>query len=331
VTLQQQELQALITEIDAILGKNHSRLSRAAAKEIDHHRQLFTRVKEHLVEPQIEPPPTLDSPTLPAIAEEPSLAASQVLKALLEEMQYLRGQTLQILTPLQTEVSSLRQQREALLSEVQELQQQRLAQAASSDPDQLPRPWQQALNRLTDHLDSYLTDRLDGAVKRLEASTANSYLLSQSPQEGITLDQQPGLLSPEQRLHYLQQVQTETDQLVRNLDLSLRTVFETLHQTLYGYQDSLHQGLHQMHSLGQQGEALFTTLVNHLSQGFTPNPRAAQKIAAVGPSRQPEPALSAPTPLPVIPTFTPPAVLPPYPAPLNRWIGIACKEAWRRT
>lgn len=273
MTLQQQELQVLIAEIDAILGKTNPRRSRTAAKEIDQHRQLLTRAKEHLLETQPEvpsdPSASLTSDAAITLADAPSLAASQVLQALLEEMQYLRGQTLQILTPLETEVASLRQQRETLTKEIQELQEQHLAQQVITDPDRLPGPWQRALDQLTSHLDSYLANQVDGVVKRLETCTANNYLLSQSAQQEITLEQPEGL-SPEQRLRYLQQVQSETDQLVKNLDLSLRTVFEALHQTLYGYQASLNQGLDQMHSLGQQGEALLSTLVNQLAQRLTP-------------------------------------------------------------
>ncbi len=294
MTLQQQELQTLIAEIDAILGKTNSRRSRAAAKEIDHHRQVFARVKDHLVASQTEPPQTDD---LGVPDQGPSIAASQVLKALLEEMQYLRGQTLQILTPLQTEVTTLRQQREALLKEVQELQQQRLAQQVISDPERLPGPWQQALDQLTNHLDGYLAGQVDQAVRRLETSTANSYLLSQYPEAGMG-SAHPDALSPEQRLRYLQQVQSETDHLVRNLDLSLRAVFETLHQTLYGHQQSLSQGLTKMHSLGQQGEVLLTTLVNQLAQRLTPDTRIDLDPRSPIPSLQPEPSHSASAILP---------------------------------
>ncbi|MFZ4639896.1 MAG: hypothetical protein ACOYMP_05785 [Nodosilinea sp.] len=298
MTLQQQELQTLIAEIDAILGKTNSRRSRAAAKEIDHHRQVFARVKDHLVASQTELPQTGNLGPAPGVPDQgPSIAASQVLNALLEEMQYLRGQTLQILTPLQTEVTTLRQQREALLKEVQELQQQRLAQQVISDPERLPGPWQQALDQLTDHLDRYLAGQVDQAVRRLETSTANSYLLSQYPETGMGSDQSNSL-NPEQRLRYLQQVQTETDNLVRNLDLSLRALFETLHQTLYGHQQSLSQGLTKMHSLGQQGEVLFTTLVNQLAQRLTPDTRIDLDPRSPIPSLQPEPSRSAPAILP---------------------------------
>jgi hypothetical protein len=50
------------------------------------------------------------------------------------------------------------------------------------------------------------------------------------------------------------------------LDQSLRSVFDTLQQSIYSYQNSLNQGLNQMHTLGQQGELMFSALVNHLGQ-----------------------------------------------------------------
>jgi hypothetical protein len=74
------------------------------------------------------------SPETP-LGDATATAASQVLNALLQEMQYLRGQTQQILTPLETEVATLRQQRETLLAEVQQLQQQRLQGQVSVTSD----------------------------------------------------------------------------------------------------------------------------------------------------------------------------------------------------
>ena len=61
-------------------------------------------------------------------------------------------------------------------------------------------------------------------------------------------------------------MQVQSDQLMLGLDQSLRTVFDTLQQSLYTYQDSLNQGLNQMHTLGRQGELVVSALVNHLGQ-----------------------------------------------------------------
>ena len=135
MTVQRQQLEALIAEIDATLGEAAPKLPWVMSSATQQQRQLLAKARACLAQMQADPQ-GMDS--LPAGAaglpgDATSQAASQVLNALLQEMQYLRGQTLQILTPLQNEVSALRQQRETLLLEVQQLQQQRL-EAAQGNP-----------------------------------------------------------------------------------------------------------------------------------------------------------------------------------------------------
>ncbi|PSN76100.1 hypothetical protein C8B47_29110, partial [filamentous cyanobacterium CCP4] len=84
--------------------------------------------------------------------------------------------------------------------------------------------------------------------------------------EGAEPDPDAPGLTPTQRLEFLKQIQAQSDQVMRGLDQSLRSVFETLQQSIYSYQNSLNQGLNQMHTLGQQGELMFSALVNHLGQ-----------------------------------------------------------------
>lgn len=290
MTVQRQQLEALIAEIDATLGEAAPKLPWVMSSATQQQRQLLAKARACLAQMQADPQ-GMDS--LPAGAaglpgDATSQAASQVLNALLQEMQYLRGQTLQILTPLQNEVSALRQQRETLLLEVQQLQQQRL-EAAQGNPLLSPGLWERTLADLTQHLDAHLAGQVEQAVRRLETSVSNNYLLSQSAPDDPSIAEGLGELSPAQRLAYLQQIQAQTDDLIRNLDLSLRAVFDALQQSVYSYQDSLNQGLNKMHTLGQQGEMMFSALVNHVAQrmnqealaylespGRTPPPRTAR-------------------------------------------------------
>lgn len=146
---------------------------------------------------------------------------------------------------------------------MRQLQQQRLE--ASQTAGALPAGrWEDLLQQLTRHLDTHLAGQVDQAVHRLEASVTSNYLLSQAPAD--TGEADLGELTPAQRLEYLRHIQSQTDDLVRNLDLSLRAVFDALQQSVYSYQDSLNQGLNKMHTLGQQGEMMFSALVNHLAQ-----------------------------------------------------------------
>ncbi len=265
--MQRQQLEALIAEIDATLGEASPKLPWVMSSATQQQRQLLAKARACLAQMQAEPQ-TLERSAvvdLAASGDTTSQAASQVLNALLQEMQYLRGQTLQILTPLQNEVSALRQQRETLLREVQQLQQQRL-EAAQGNPLLSPGRWEEAMGNLTQHLEAHLSGQVEQAVRRLETSVANNYLLNQAPEDSQVVTTELGDFSPAQRLAYLQQIQAQTDDLIRNLDLSLRAVFDALQQSVYSYQDSLNQGLNKMHTLGQQGEMMFSALVNHVAQ-----------------------------------------------------------------
>ncbi|MBD1872053.1 hypothetical protein H6F75_01030 [Nodosilinea sp. FACHB-131] len=260
--MQQDELEALVAEIDSILGEAAPRLPWVMSNDANQ-RQLLARARAYLAEvqatPEAQAAPTSGLPNDPTTA-----AASQVLKALLQEMQYLRGQTMQILDPLRNEVATLRQQRELLLQEVQQLQQQRVQIDQGANLHQLPPSWEAALQQMTQQLEARLSAQVNQSVQRLESATATAYGLMQSPQ-GFADGDAPGL-TPMQRLEFLKQLQAQSDQLMLGFDQSLRSVFDTLQQSIYSYQDSLNQGLNQMHTLGQQGELMFSALVTHLGQ-----------------------------------------------------------------
>jgi hypothetical protein len=74
------------------------------------------------------------------------------------------------------------------------------------------------------------------------------------------------VMQPQERLEQLRQLQVQSDQLLTTLDANQRVIFEALQRNLQSYQESLSQGLEKMHSLGVQGEMLFTALVNRLAQ-----------------------------------------------------------------
>jgi len=81
---------------------------------------------------------------------------------------------------------------------------------------------------------------------------------------------------------------------------TIRIVFESLQRDIQTYQESLAQGVEQMHTLGQQGEMMFSALVSHLAQQIGREassylqsgvPRPEEIASAVPPS-----LTSAPTP-----------------------------------
>jgi hypothetical protein len=262
--VQQHELEALVTEIDSILGEASPRLPWVMSNDANQ-RQLLARARACLSEIQGASPTPSSAPGVSGLPDDPTaVASSQVLKALLQEMQYLRSQTMQILDPLRNEVATLKQQRELLLQEVQQLQQQRSQIDQGATLHQLPPSWEAALQQMAQQIEGNLSAQVSQSVQRLESATANAYGLLQgapdTPEDDI-----PGL-TPTQRLEFLKQLQSQTDQVMLGLDQSLRSVFDGLQQSIYSYQNSLNQGLNQMHTLGQQGELMFSALVNHLGQ-----------------------------------------------------------------
>ena len=64
----------------------------------------------------------------------------------------------------------------------------------------------------------------------------------------------------------MQRLQAQSDQLMMRLDSAIRIIFESMHANVNSYEDSLEQGLNRMHTLGQQGEAMFSALVNRLAE-----------------------------------------------------------------
>ena len=79
----------------------------------------------------------------------------------------------------------------------------------------------------------------------------------------------------------MRQLQSRSDQLLVNIDSTLQRMFETLQRNIDSYQISLNQGIENMQSLGQQGEVIVRSLVDHLTQ-------------QLGQSTPPEPAFFPP-------------------------------------
>ncbi|HEY9890048.1 MAG TPA: hypothetical protein V6D02_16700, partial [Candidatus Obscuribacterales bacterium] len=274
MTSQQAQLQALITQIEALLGKAAPKLPWMAAGETSEQRRVMEQALAYLQELQatdaltpgwglvasggaIAPPPATDPGA--AAAETTS---QQVLQALLQEMQYLRVQMVQ---PLTSEVMALQQQRETLKNEVRqlelELERLRLAEASGGTA---PNPvW---VNEVVAQLRSSLLEQITPQLRALQAQMHDVPALSGTAQDPYEVAADLPQLSPRQRLEQLQQVQAQTDYLLLKLDANLRAVFESLDQSIHSYSDTLTQGLDAMHGLGQQGEFVFRTFINHLAQ-----------------------------------------------------------------
>ncbi|MGD1932782.1 MAG: hypothetical protein ACFB12_28165 [Leptolyngbyaceae cyanobacterium] len=272
MTSQSGQLQALITEIEALLTKAAPKLPWVMSGEANEQRRVMEQVLVYLQAVQatgVPSPgwgltPTAGAAIAPTAGESTDVAGTnsqQVLQALLQEMQYLRVQMVQ---PLTNEVMALQQQREALKNEVRQLEIERLQRSESANANALNPAWMDdVVGRLSAVLLEQLTPQFRALRSQIDGAPA---LYGALPPDAAAVAAELPPLNPQQRLEQLRQIQAQTDHLLLRLDGNLRTVFESLDQSIQSYCDTLNQGLDAMHGLGQQGEFVFRTFINHLAE-----------------------------------------------------------------
>jgi hypothetical protein len=269
VNSQNAQIQALINGINEVLAKNSPRLPWVMSNDamqqrqvLEQARQYLTALQQQLEQEQLGSPERLLQPTQMTAAggQPPAESAQQVLQAVLQEMNYWRVNMLQ---PLRSEVDLLQRQREMLTQEIRQLEVQRqqsltqgLGQTTAAQNQQLMEFLQAAMGQMQANLSSQVTQMIASQTQQSALPAADR------SDEAIHLT----ALSPAERLTQMQQMQTQSDQLMLKLDSTLQIIFESLNRNVQTYQDSLEQGLNRMHNLGQQGEAMFALLVNRLAQ-----------------------------------------------------------------
>jgi hypothetical protein len=271
---QKYKIQALIAEIDEVLSKPAPRLPWTGSIDTVHQRQLLERVRAYLVSseskvaarkgpasPTVRPEP-VPVPKMPPRLGGPS-ATEQIMLAVTGEITNLRSG---LTGPLQEEIAALRQEQQALIQEIKQLeakrqQQQSLAQQQANQ--------QQIISEFLQVLTGRLEETLERDLSQIFGSLENQFLPSsgaQSQQSALsaqTSEEHP-LLTPAQRLEQMQRFQASADSLLMRLDSTMGIVFEALEANLQSYQASLGQGLENMYGLSQQSEVMFATFVNHL-------------------------------------------------------------------
>ncbi len=273
MTSQKDQIQALIAEIDSVLQKANSRLPWVMSGEIAQQRQVLERVRNYLVVLQQQLPvdglrqdtaysspvgyPPEFYPSGASGSRSPAIDAQQMMQTILQEMSYLRASVMQ---PMQADLENLRQRRELLTQELSHLEAERQNQALaqrSSNPQQFTDELVQVLmSRLQESLSQQIGQTLGNLQAQALSHGANSYRSG---------DPLPGALANPQ-YEQLQALRSRSDQMLVNLDSTLNIVFESLQRNIQAYQASLTQGLERMHSLGQQSEVAFKTLVSELAQ-----------------------------------------------------------------
>ncbi|MGQ4648780.1 hypothetical protein [Lyngbya aestuarii] len=255
----QQDIQSLIADIDTILPKTGPRLPWSKPLDLGEYRRILERVRSFLA--------SLKTPPLEIENLEPrtlSTEAQQIVQEVTQEINFLRAE---LREPLQAELADLRQQRDALLKEIQQLESTRQPIESSS---RLPRVQEQIVSDFSQRLISHCAESLKQQLKELFLSWQANLASNDATRGAITPATHPGnsssVMSPQERLEQLQQMQAHSDQLLRTLDTNQRLIFETLQGNLEAYQQSLSQGIAKMYSLGSHGEILIQALVDHLAQ-----------------------------------------------------------------
>ena len=286
------QIQELIQSIDGVLSKATPRLPWVMAGEAEQQRLVLEQARQYLthLQQQADAPPELPAaPTPPALpgagsgtsAGQVGESAQQVLQAVLQEVTYLRTNIMQ---PMRSDVDRLRQERDELEREVRELKAQRQQYALPPQGgDASQQMLSEFLQSLMGRLQENLTVQVSEMVTDLQQRSGNAAIagtdarsLTGSPPAGLSSEalagNTPGAgqaltsLTPQERLEQLQRIQAQSDQLLLKLDTTLRVIFESLQRNMHTYEESLSRGLDKMHTLGHQGEAIFTALVNRLAQ-----------------------------------------------------------------
>jgi hypothetical protein len=191
-------------------------------------------------------------------APQPQSAANQeIVQAVVQDLRS------SILMPLQAEIAALSSQREQMRQELQYMDQQRRNNSMSGQSQKMMTEFFQTLiDRCAESLTQQVAENL--------ANLQVEYLQYRSPEPHDPIlapdsNADPVLLTPQERLEQLRALQAQSDKLLKTLDASINVVFETLQSNLQSYGESMTQGIEHMYSLGQQGEVMFSALVNRLA------------------------------------------------------------------
>lgn len=285
MTFENDQIQALIAEIDGVLRKASPRLPWVMSADVAQQRRVLERVRSYLV--SLQPLSAVDKtfplsrtkggmqPSGPTRLEPLSHPASSAVGNLNQQILQSIVQDLRssVTEPLQADVKALRQQREDLLYEIKQLEQQRQqfqTRQQASQQEMVTELLQVLMERLQESLRQQVVQSLADVGPGFGNSPLGDEAKSWgSPSERAALGAPTAanlpLLTPKERLEQLQRLQAQSDRLLMTLDSSISVVFEALQRNLYSYQESLSQGIDKMYGLGQQSEVMFKALVNSLA------------------------------------------------------------------
>lgn len=229
-----QDLQSLIADIDVCINQVIYPLPWLSIKQATQQRQLLQRVRDYLaiLVTKIDPTSANESGLTTDQVETAQAIAQEVFK----QIYHFPGDSLD---SLPAHLESLTQQRDALALEVQHLEKQR----------------QQIITEFLPVMTSRWAESLTQKIAQLKSD-----LVTTSNRESTSSNQAA------KNQQQLQQLQQNSQQIITSLDATFQSVLGTLQKDLITYQQSLSQGLEEIHDLGQQGEVLFKALVQRWTE-----------------------------------------------------------------
>ncbi|BAU11499.1 hypothetical protein LEP3755_19980 [Leptolyngbya sp. NIES-3755] len=159
MTANQDQIQRLLTEVQDVLAQGNSRLPWGSAAQLARQRQVLEQIRLYL-----------ENALYQLSQEKPDQKETQaqdVMQAVIEEMNALRST---LLHPLHSEVSSLMQQRNALLKEIRQFEAHRelLAQPSPQPAETLPTEKLQGVHDRADQVLSTLDTTLHVVFESLQ-------------------------------------------------------------------------------------------------------------------------------------------------------------------
>ena len=229
-----QDIQSLIADIDTCINQAVYPLPWLSQSLIAKQRMLLVKARSHFDALLVEAATSnQDEVTLTTVEQE---TATIIAQEVIKQMSSLSEDSPE---SLPDQLESLRHQRDSLQQEIKQLQQQR----------------QKIMGEFLPAMTSRWSETLTREISQIKASLDTEF-----PTDAAGSNQ---LSANNQQLEHLQQ---QFQQLLTSLDTTVQSVLGSVEGDLLTYQESLSQGLAQMHHLGQQGEVRFAALVNRLSE-----------------------------------------------------------------
>lgn len=229
-----QDIQSLIADIDTCINQAVYPLPWLSQNLIAKQRLLLVKARSHFDSLLVEAATSnQDDVRLTTIEQE---TATIIAQEVIRQMSNLSEDSPE---SLPDQLESLRHQRDALEQEIKQLQQQR----------------QKIMGEFLPVMTSRWSDTLTREIAQIKANLDTEFPTTAAGSNQLADNNQQ-----------LQHLQKQFQQLLTNLDTTVQSVLGNVEGDLLTYQESLSQGLAQMHHLGQQGEVRFAALVNRLSE-----------------------------------------------------------------